>query len=502
MDLDMKQNSINCFNKIVSLNVSKEAVQEMVVPDTMPDIAEILETSALLMIRSKDIESGCAKIEANVVAKVIYRPDSEEKVSVLEITLPFSVSIEDEKIENGSDCCAKLYICSLDCKMANPRKVVLKAELTGNISCYLPGEIKLNSDADNSSGVYIQQQSRLITPVKDVREKTFVVTDEYTLPAIDAPAAQLLGSGVQLNAEDTKLSGGKLILKGSAIYKTLYLGTDQQLHQSEFTTPFSQVIDVPELTYDLKPEIYLMLTGAYFEIIPESDNKGISSELHMLAQVVSREKEEIKFVSDAYSNSYELELSNDKLMTPVQLMQTKFRKDQREQLGSMLQIKELLAVSAIPGKTELKADGIKLPVNYTAVYLGSDSMLHSVKRRTEVFFEINSEINTEVDIICPVIGSIQASVNSGTIEIHTEVEMEIAIYKPAEIEFISAIERSDNAIDISSKPSITIMRANSETDLWCIAKDNCSSVESIVQVNKLSDIHECWDKFILIPKTK
>ena len=45
-----------------------------------------------------------------------------------------------------------------------------------------------------------------------------------------------------------------------------------------------------------------------------------------------------------------------------------------------------------------------------------------------------------------------------------------------------------------------MLRADSSTDLWTLAKENCSTVEAIRRANGLDEAGEDWEKLLLIPK--
>jgi hypothetical protein len=68
---------------------------------------------------------------------------------------------------------------------------------------------------------------------------------------------------------------------------------------------------------------------------------------------------------------------------------------------------------------------------------------------------------------------------------------------------VESISLDDSVtLDNSKQPSLVILRASSDDDLWRLAKENRSTVELISEVNSLEEAEGNWEKYLLIPKTR
>jgi hypothetical protein len=367
----------------------------------MPDVAEIVESSGCLMIRSKDVDDGGVRLSASVEVSVVYRPEGEEGVRALEVIVPVSLSLEDENISRDCQCCAVLTLLSVDAKLLNPRKVTARAELSAAVDCYRRVRREVCVDTlEGTEGVYIQKRSVDVTPTVSVREKTFVLTDEITIPASQPAAEELLSRRVSIETGDIKSVGGKLIFQGSAQCSLLYRGIDAAVAEAAFSTNFSQMIETDSDCDEPDGDITLTLTGAYFEISSSGDGRVITMETHILAQSVCTQNMELGFIADAYSNSHPLELTSAESNWPRFMRREQLRENIREELDTPGPAVEVLGAFALPGTAEITAEGVKLPISVSAIYRGGDGVIHGIRRRIETKLPLTTGEGESVGIEC------------------------------------------------------------------------------------------------------
>ncbi|MBR2880535.1 MAG: DUF3794 domain-containing protein, partial [Oscillospiraceae bacterium] len=72
------------YNKSYSTILRREECRDAVVPDTFPDISEVLSCEGRLLIRSKDVSSGRVRTELNVYSNVFYKGE-DGKIHFLDI---------------------------------------------------------------------------------------------------------------------------------------------------------------------------------------------------------------------------------------------------------------------------------------------------------------------------------------------------------------------------------------------------------------------------------
>ena len=492
----------DCYDTIISQEIRTEAAQEAVVPDTMPDIAEIVESAAVLMLRSKDVESGIASLEATAAVSVVYKPEEGGALRCLELSVPVSLSIENEAIGSDMLFSASLYVAGIETRLLNPRKVTVRAEICGRAEVYSVSRFDLGSCAERLKGVHYKTERTELTPVVSVREKTFVLTDEYTLPPSRAAAQEILSRRVCITVDEARPVGKKVIFKGSVRCSLLYCSVDGLPAPLEFTTGFSQIMESEAESGEQLCSLAVMLTGAYFEILPSSDGRSISAELHLVAQLTVRTRLTAEYVSDAYSNVRELTLEtgarNETCLRRCERLQsTVIETLELPSAGA-----EVIDAFASPAQPEVDGGRVRLPLTVTLLYRGGDGETHMFRKRMCVQFETELGPDEYLTVQQTDAGDILTVPGAQGAELRVRAAVSAAEFARMELPVVSGVECGEEVLSTADRPSLVLVMAGEGDSLWDLARENCSSPEAIEKANDFSSFCEGWRRLILVPKTK
>lgn len=117
MEVKLSAAAVDCCRRVYSQTVRKEESMDSVVPDTLPDIGEVLCTTGDVLIRSKDVAAGRLRIEANVPARVCCVPEEGGVPFLLDVNVPLALTAEDAAIPEGGLCTAELRLAALDTRV-------------------------------------------------------------------------------------------------------------------------------------------------------------------------------------------------------------------------------------------------------------------------------------------------------------------------------------------------------------------------------------------------
>ena len=133
------------FQQFIKENCSKvELKDEYLIPDTHPDVIEILIVEAKPVITDKEVVGDKLIVEGNVEYNIIYIPGEEgETINSVKYTEKFSDSINVEDLEHKINYDIECKIEHIDSKIMNERKIEI--ESTINV-CY---SISKNNEFDN-----------------------------------------------------------------------------------------------------------------------------------------------------------------------------------------------------------------------------------------------------------------------------------------------------------------------------------------------------------------
>ena len=510
MEAKLEKKSVPFYKNLFNADVTQEETMEMIVPDAMPDIVRIIETDAVIILRSKEADAGRATVGGVINAVVLYLSEGDEQIKKLELKIPFTAAVDNPAADSGTRLTAKAVICSIDSRNLNPRKVLVRADICTQISGY--GFVKLElcgAGANMSADMELLNEKRTVKSVADVREKTFVISDDYILPASAMPIGELLDSRFTIISEDVRTVGSKLIIKGTAMVSILYLSrNDGELCRAEFSTVFSQIAEM-EAASDPEFAVTIMPTGIFFELADgPSGNLMITMELHAVAQIVVIEKREIEYISDIYSTVYDLVCKNDRYEIDTVESTSVIHETAHKEIETFVQATSIVCVNAFTGKTtKMNSDDgcrFETTVCVEVVIKSEDGHLFSVRDKMDVSAMWEDPCENVAWVCSADCGDATAVIIPDGVEVRVNVDFMVTALKPQTIDAITGAGCDDTAVrDISGMPSVTLRRMANGDTLWVLAKRYNSTRNLILEANGLEEMTQQDEgRLLIIPKRR
>lgn len=504
MDAKMSKVTIDCCREVWTAALTKEETAEMVVPDVMPDIAGIENVTGYICLRGKDIGQGTVTVTAMINCCVVYCPEAAAGVRKLELQIPCTITADAPGIDEDSNVVARLCLGSVDARALNPRKVLVRAEVCCEMEGYAKIGIEVN-DALEQEEVKINVKPGKVefTPIVAVREKTFVLTDEYNLPSTRPGVQEILSKRAELNCDDVKTVGNKLIFKGAAQVSVLYVGAGEgETVAVTYSTAFSQIIEMEKPLENANARLSLMLTGVFIEPVgPEA--RSISAELHVVAQAVGSDNLSLNYVEDAYSNEFPLALEHDELELKRVEREANLRETIRELVETTELVREIIDAYATPGTVSADGGTARCDVTISAMYRTVNDEIKSVSRR----FSVSSRLELDADMMlvprCAVCTETFATPAAGGIEFRVPVDIYVDVVRRFTIMPVRAVDIDmQSPISSAERPSITALMAGERHSIWSMAKKFGSTPELIMEANDVSEGDSVKGRFILIPRAR
>lgn len=503
MDICLSKTSASCLKKAYEACFCREETAETVVPDVMPDIGEIICGDGAVYLRGKEVSDGRLTLTGTVSAMVLYLPEGESCPRKLTVELPYSLTAESPDITEQCQAAATVRLAYLEARTLNPRKVHVRAGLNVCAACYEPVEIAFGTEVpeDCTMDLHTRTETVTVSPVAGVWEKTFVLTDEYPMPAGRSSAAELIGQNVELIAEDAKLVGSKVIFKGTARISLLWQGEDGAVESAAFSSGFSQILEIGsageagELS-DI--QIELMLTGAYFELLQTGGGgKTASMELHVLAQAVCAQNRTLCYVSDAYSNAYPLELSCGEPERVASESPLLLRDNMRGLVETPFPVREVVQTLADPGLWTETEEGFSCPIHVKLLLRDEEGVLRGIVRSFTAKFPDQADEDSEMILRAVYCGELYAAPATGGVEVRLVAEARAAVCTAVTITSVESVSADEeNPVDLSQLPSVVILPGQ-PGDFWTLAKRYHSTVERIEAANSGAE-----NSVLLIPRAR
>jgi hypothetical protein len=506
MDVTMGKKTVVCYHKVFEYSDLCESAVESVVPDTMPDIERILCADGTLVIKSKEVAEGSASVTAGIAASVLYVPEGMTEVRCLKAAIPFSFNADAPGVSPDSLPTAAFTIDFIEARMQNPRKVVIRAGVTAAIACYDHAEAEYCSGATGESADEIQQlvESRVLSHVVFVGEKTFFITDDFRIPAGSPRVGELLANTVELSAEDIKTVGSKIVVNGTAKTTLTYAAAESgEIASVTFETAFSQLMEVDRELAAPECTVGLLLTAVFVE--PHGfagEEAGISCELHAVVQMVCSDSAAVDYLSDCYSNRRHIEAAGETVPVVCDVRRVLQRCGFHEALETDRGVNEVRAMFCRAAGFKVADGNITCRLTVNVVYVDDDGAAYCASGQFPMTCPAGLEAGMTGAVISACCTQAYASPAQKSVDLRVQVCFDMMAWRDAELAQITGIDLAEEPLPKSKNPSIVVVRAEEGATLWMLAKRYRSTCGSIRAANHLEEGESLIGKILLIPASK
>lgn len=499
MEINFENKIINAYREICRQTRRIQESAESVVPDTDEDIGRVASVQTTVMLKSKDITSRGVLISAEAAASLIYITEDQQKVSFVRLTRSFSMEYEVPDVDGETVAQISLTVLNAEARVINPRKVSVTFELSGELSCYKLESLCLETALPECAckGVHARYESSELVFANAACEKTLAINEQFSFPSGKPCPSRLVSQRVEFVISDSQLIGSKIVVRGCAEISLCYLSNDVNYPvKADFSTPFSQIIDIGEESMDgctVIPE----LTSAYFNLIDTiNGEKALDMELHAVLQVVSRCRRRMCYVADIYSNLMPAQCDVQSCQYNVVSDSQRLKLSADERINIVDDCSDVL--SAFVSVAHLSQEQAKLSagVNIDVVYRTNSGLLSSVRRSVSMQGECAS---ANIRIVGYRLTDVYLRPDGQFIDGHMAVEVSCLVCSSVELRKVGSVALDEQSpYDLSDYPTVTMVKAGDET-LWELAKQYHSSIEKISAFNDLEG--ELKGKMLLIPKS-
>ncbi len=272
-----------------------EETAEAVIPETCADLEDILLVSGLPFLRGRELIEGRLNISAGVSATALVQPQDGGTPEVVEAYLPFAMRLEDDRLEPGMETEVSLTLGRVDGHMVNPRKVLLRATLTAEITVWSQEQESHITDSVQKDICMLKKESA--TRCLRLRgEKQYTLEDSVGFTP-EGKIGKLACCQVRLKHTDMRLTGTRAVWKGEAELQFAYFDPEGKCQGGSAVLPFSQYADLGDCQETDELRLTTCLTGAEAE--------GGGGEIHVTLQLLTCAQvwahQESQYVADLYS---------------------------------------------------------------------------------------------------------------------------------------------------------------------------------------------------------
>jgi LysM repeat protein len=500
--------------ELVKENIEYEGLQEestvdtivrdeYVIPDTHPDVYEILMLDAKPKIMKKEILNDKIYLEGQIQYNLLYMTKENDKreVSNVNYSAAFSNYIECDKLTEDTLCEADCYVEHMNCSISNERKVCIEGIIILNCSIYKKYDYDIVKDVSDFQDIQFWKNPTSIDKIVGDVNIDLLGQMHIQIPMEKPQVSKIIKCDVILHKKSVKILEGKIKVNTSALIKVLYkCEEDRNLYLIEEDMILQKEVDMEKA--DSFMDNYSDFDVCNVDYIIKEDELGENRivDVELMVKVNSKVmyKEDMEMIEDAYSPS--IVLNMDKKEYTMNVMHNHVNdeivvKGDLELEEGMPKPKKIIMSKGDLCITDKKlvedkviVDGVLKAV---VIYNTVDDEKYIATVKDEIPFTCTIDVpGTKINMqcLCKVsLENIEADIQGNIIAIKGLVKVDARVNYIVHKEFLVDICSGEGEIPKKNASIIIYVVQNGDT-LWKIAKRYHTTIDELVKIN---DIENC-----------
>ncbi len=510
MIVNCDRRTINLINTPIKENAAIWVEQDILVPDSKPDVMKIINMNVTPYISSYEIENDRIKLNGTVSYFVIYKTsDNLMGTRGMYMTYPLSMTVNVKNINKDMDIrvnvCTKNVIYSLP----NERKLSVKSEIVCDIE--YTEMMQLNIIEKFSDDLEMQTKSKSCKCMNMIKTVNNVIasTEDVMIPKECNDFYEILKVTTKIINEDYKESYNKIMVKGDISIDVVYLSeletTDIKIFNMEI--PFSGMIEFDNISDKSKFDIEYTMNNFLIKLNPDMiSSKTMNVEYQIGVSAKMYEEDEITYIEDFYSEKSDLKI-NSKIVSPVYNTNI---------LNKLIDVKEYISdvVVATMKLLDYSMDTNHLNIKTTSSDINVDGnlKLSMLLQNTETL-EVESKVidilvsekipvdSSDVNSLIKATTSIEkltVNLNGKDAEIKLKLNVKIIQDQIMNMNYSESIEAE--SLDLDKLDSMYLYIVKPNDTLWDISKKYKTTMEKVMKTNNIEkpEMINVNDKILII----
>ncbi len=496
MDLSVTRQPVY-VNEVIYDGQAEQGVEfDYTLPDYYPDIFNILKCTLKPKISSYSLSGDKLICDGVVCITVLYMSEENGDINCVEHRYTYSKTIDLPK------SCEKAVVSITPktdystCRAVSGRRIDVRGAVSFKIKVTAGRYSEIISSAEGC-GVQLKTTPVLYGGNKITAQKQYIVREDIESTDTKGTVKAVISSDAVSIVNECKVVADKVVLKGEASVKALYLCENEgkiSFESLEAEIPLSQIIDADGITE--KHTCYSQFKVLSCDVsVKQSDENGtkiFGCELTIESLLTASCEETINPVTDAYSTDY------DSTYTMTQIKAEASPRYITQQIA----IKERLTPDNPPESVvDCRCDIFNIigRVKSTDELAVSGTALYQCILRTENGLPSYCEKSQPFEMVLPMsnlteqfsfephlqVGTTSYSIDSdGCIEIRANVLVNGCLYQNKLIDVIKeiSIDKASEKAKCGDYPLKLYFCAENE-DVWNIAKRYNTSADAIISEN-------------------
>lgn len=292
---------------------------DMIVPDSKPDLQEILRCEGKVNIQEKRVMDERVSFSGEMEVCVLYRAKNGERpLYAMKANLPLEDFLHIEGLEKGMEVTLEGELEHLDCQIVNDRKIGVKAVIQMEAEAERQNHAEILSGVEGEGIECLKGTLRMERDMTTLKDR-FTVKEELSLSPSKPEIADVLWEGADLTDQDMRAMDGKVMVRGNLKICMLYCDGEGTIGSFCEKIPFSGYLEGEGI--EPKTELNGRLTVEEAKLTPMADEDGearqVAVDVTIGAQLNGKETVEQEILQDAYAPKGTVTLEKETITYPV-----------------------------------------------------------------------------------------------------------------------------------------------------------------------------------------
>jgi len=553
MDLKTTKEPVFLSEVVYDGQVEQGVEFDYVLPDYYPDIFKVLKCALTPCVISYSISGNQLYCDGVVYIKVLYLSRESNHVNCIEQRYTYSKTIDLGRAgvcENN----AVVYISPktdyCNCRAVSGRRI----DVRGAVSC----KVKVNCTRESqmitgASGMGIETRKTALNYCgeKLIASRQFVTREDIETGVGSGGISSIVHHDASVTVTDYKIVANKVVIKGEAAIKALYLAKTEQseiidsniadnlgensatkgspaenAELMEATIPISQIIDLAGVSENHVCFVNLSVMDCDLEIKPGDigENRIFSCDLTVNCTVTAHLEKEVMPLIDMYSVDFESSFTKTIIKTEtmpqfverqlslkgtvecsegnlesvfdsrcdISNVVCRVRTDNSNSVENNTEGSETVSELVITGQANMQVIG-KLDDN-TPVFIEKTEPFELTAEASNLTAEHSIEPNLQV------VNTTYNITTENRVELRVVLKLNGCLYQMRSIEVIKEISINEEAPKTrDSEYALKLYYAEANEDVWNIAKRYNTGAEAIITENDMESDRITTPTMLLIP---
>ena len=489
--MEIKKENIKLCDQTVKSYTGALVEGDIVVPDTNPDMAEILVADAKVRVTDTEYRNGILSVGGAVLFCALYKPDAGAEIKTVEGTLPFLQNIEIKASEDATfDVNASVE--HIGFTLVNSRKLAAKVMVALMISAKCEKTYEAVTDICGDDAQCRNKKYCLHIPVSSEMSE-FTVSDILTLDDEKPDIGELIKINTYIKEGDEKVMNSKAMVHAELVVDTLYTAADDgRLMSASHKIPFTEIIDAPgadeQSMLDIKFEVVDVSAGTKGDLNGDTKLINLDARIQAVASVSKNVAQEL--ADDCYCLTADTQAFRNSMKIAEYITSEKTRITQRQtvEVPKNVKIDEVIncCVKPVYGGSVWENGTAKMQGTLVSfvIYRDTEGMLRNAVAQSDINWEMpisdQCRLTGEMNLY-----NTSVEMSDDTVQILANLNLNMKAVKERSVDYISDIEIKNSANEDNGAAMVIYFAADGDT-VWSVAKKYRVKEEKIRSANNLT----------------